>query len=55
LLRRGPLSRRWRPEPGWIDRLGRVIGALWLLSLLCDWRFGRWTLNLTYRLWMGKL
>ena len=45
------LSRRWRPEPGWIDRLGRVIGWLWLLTLLADWRFGRWVFNLTYRMW----
>jgi hypothetical protein len=45
------LSRRWRPEPGWLDRFGRVIGVLWLLTLLCDWRFGRWTFNITYRLW----
>jgi hypothetical protein len=44
------LSRRWRPEPNWIDRLGRFLGCLWLLTLLCDWRFGRWTFNLTYRL-----
>jgi len=48
------LSRRWRPEPGWIDRLGRVVGVLWLLTLLCDWRFGRWTINLTYRLWIRQ-
>ncbi len=47
------LSRRWRPEPGWVDRSGRLIGVLWLLTLLCDWRFGRWTFNLTYRLWTG--
>ena len=20
--------RRWNPEPGWIDRLGRILGAL---------------------------
>ncbi len=24
------LARRWRPEPGWIDRAGRVIGWLWI-------------------------
>lgn len=48
------LSRRWRPEPGWLDRLGRAVGALWLLTLLCDWRFGRWAFNITYRLWMRQ-
>jgi hypothetical protein len=45
------LSRWWRPERSWIDRLGRFIGVLWLLTLLTDWRFGRWTFNITYRLW----
>jgi hypothetical protein len=49
------LSRRWRPESSWLDRLGRTIGVLWLLTLLCDWRFGRWTFNITYRLWTGHL
>jgi hypothetical protein len=44
------LARRWRPEPGWIDRLGRALGVLWLTTLLCDWPLGRWTMNLTYRL-----
>lgn len=24
------VSRRWRAEPSWIDRLGRVIGAYWI-------------------------
>jgi hypothetical protein len=36
--------RRWRPEPGWIDRTGRVIGCLWLLKLLLGWPFLRWML-----------
>ncbi len=38
----GPLSwlilrgtRTWRAEPGWIDRLGRVIGLLLMASLVC--------------------
>ena len=26
------LSRRWRPEPDWIDRLGRALGGLWIFS-----------------------
>ena len=24
------LNRRWRPEPGWIDRAGRALGVYWL-------------------------
>jgi hypothetical protein len=24
------LDRRWRPEPKWLDRLGRILGAYWL-------------------------
>ena len=24
------VSGRWRPERGWIDRFGRVLGVLWL-------------------------
>jgi hypothetical protein len=26
------VTRRGRPEPGWIDRLGRVVGALFIVS-----------------------
>jgi hypothetical protein len=26
------VSRRWNPEPEWIDRLGSVIGALYIVS-----------------------
>jgi len=31
------LARRWRPEPSWIDRSGRVLGCYWIgmLVLLC--------------------
>ena len=25
-------TRRWNPEPGWIDRLGRILGTL---AMLC--------------------
>jgi hypothetical protein len=25
---------RWRPEPEWIDRLGRIVGACWLAMML---------------------
>lgn len=28
------LGRRWRPEPGWIDRSGRVLGACWIVVFL---------------------
>jgi hypothetical protein len=24
------LSGRWRPEPSWIDRLGRLLGVVWI-------------------------
>ncbi len=48
------LSRRWQPEPSWLDRLGRVIGVLWLLTLLCDWHFGRWTITMTHWLRGGN-
>jgi hypothetical protein len=25
-------TRRWYPEPSWIDRFGRILGALWMVS-----------------------
>ena len=28
------LSGRWRPEGSWIDRLGRLLGATWILISL---------------------
>lgn len=37
------LSGRWRPERGWIDRLGRGLGALWIAFIFLQWEFGRWT------------
>jgi len=30
------LGRRWRPEPGWIDRAGRVIGWGWIFWAIAD-------------------
>jgi hypothetical protein len=27
------LGGRWRPEPSWIDRTGRVLGALWITTI----------------------
>jgi hypothetical protein len=26
-------SQRWRPEPSWIDRLGRLLGACWIAMI----------------------
>jgi hypothetical protein len=26
-------TRRWDPEPSWIDRLGRILGALWMVCV----------------------
>jgi hypothetical protein len=26
-------TRRWNPEPSWIDRSGRILGALWIIVL----------------------
>ena len=31
------LSGRWRPEPTWIDRLGRTMAWLWLVLALVLW------------------
>jgi hypothetical protein len=31
------LSGRWRAEPSWIDRLGRLIGLGWIVLRLADW------------------
>jgi hypothetical protein len=31
------LSRRCRPEPSWIDRVGRVIGLIWILLAVWFW------------------
>ena len=35
------VSGRWRPEPSWIDRAGRVLGWFWIaiLPLTCWWDF----------------
>jgi hypothetical protein len=27
------LGRRWRPQPTWIDRLGRALGVYWLMMI----------------------
>jgi hypothetical protein len=31
------VSRRWRSEPSWIDRAGRVLGAYWVCLRLLRW------------------
>ena len=28
---------RWRPEPGWIDRAGRLVGWSWIAWLVAGW------------------
>lgn len=30
------IGRRWGPERGWIDRLGRVAGVGWIAFALCE-------------------
>ncbi len=30
------LGRRWRPEPGWIDRAGRLLGWSWIVWMISD-------------------
>jgi len=31
------LSGRWRPEPSWIDRAGRITGVVWLAVTAVHW------------------
>ena len=34
------LSGRWRAEPSWIDRAGRIIGVAWIVAtVLSRWRY----------------
>ncbi len=36
------LNGRWRPSPSWLDRLGRLVGLLWLVSIAAlGWTFTR--------------
>jgi hypothetical protein len=30
-------TRQWYPEPSWIDRCGRFVGALWMVSIAAIW------------------
>ncbi len=32
-------TRRWYPEPSWIDRFGRLLAALWMVSVPVIWFF----------------
>ena len=29
-------THRWEPEPTWLDRLGRILGALWMVTALAQ-------------------
>jgi hypothetical protein len=40
------LGGRWRPERGWIDGLGRLLGGFWVANLLFEWPLGNWTTEL---------
>jgi hypothetical protein len=31
------LGGRWRSEPNWIDRAGRILGAFWVVLWLSRW------------------
>jgi hypothetical protein len=43
-------SRRWRPEPSMVDRLGRLVGVCWLIEFfIAEGQFGRWA-QIAYRL-----
>ena len=36
------LNKMWRPEPSWIDRLGRVMGVFWIAMIpIFVWPSGR--------------
>ena len=34
------LTRKWRPEPSWIDRLGRLLAVLWIATIFFQYAFG---------------
>ena len=38
------MSGRWRPEPGWIDRLGRLLGICWIATGLLATVLIHWVL-----------
>jgi hypothetical protein len=37
------ISRRWRSDPSWIDRVGRALGYFWIVLGVAD-EFARWLL-----------
>ncbi len=37
-------NRRWRPEPGWIDRSGRILGWAWI-AWGAAWPIAHWAVN----------
>jgi hypothetical protein len=37
------IAGRWRPERGWIDRLGIGFGSVWIVVMVTtSWPFSRW-------------
>jgi hypothetical protein len=42
-------GRRWRPEPGWIDRAGRVVGACWVVVFVLGTWDDLWFITLERR------
>jgi hypothetical protein len=38
------ISGRWRREPGWIDRMGQIVGAAWVMTaalIVAAWTMGQ--------------
>ena len=44
------ITRRWRPEPSWIDRMGRLLAVLWIATIFFQYGFGRWAFG---QFWTG--
>ncbi|MGO9465878.1 MAG: hypothetical protein ACLQIB_23780 [Isosphaeraceae bacterium] len=37
------VSGRWRSEPGWVDRMGRLLGITWIAVAVLAWsRYWLW-------------
>ena len=36
------LTRRWRPDPTWPDRLGRLVGLVWVVIFVLACYFRLW-------------
>jgi hypothetical protein len=41
------LNRRWRAEPSWIDRFGRLLGLYWIVQFVGEYVVYRWLDKLT--------